>query len=96
MPICARCTAIYAGLAAGAALFRFLPAIEERFMRIALAVAAIPMAVDGLTQATGLRESTNTLRVITGLVVAVVFSIWALTSVEQGAVQGNGERALSR
>ena len=82
MPICARCTAIYVGLIAGILLFMVLPAIEERAMRVALYVAVAPMAIDGLTQATHLRESTNVLRLITGFIAAVAFSCWALNEVE--------------
>lgn len=82
MPICARCTAIYIGLIAGILLFMALPAIEERAMRIALYVAVVPMAVDGLTQAVHLRESTNLLRLITGFIAAIAFSCWALNEVE--------------
>ena len=84
MPICARCTAIYAGLVGGAAFFVVLPLFEERLMRMALLFAAIPMAIDGLTQAIGLRESTNLLRMITGFLAATVFAMWALTAVEEG------------
>ena len=82
MPICARCTAIYIGLAAGVLLFALLPAIEERFMRIALYIATIPIAVDGITQAVRLRESTNAVRLLTGFIAALAFSAWALSEVE--------------
>jgi uncharacterized membrane protein len=88
MPICARCTAIYVGLVAGSAFFIVLPVIEERLMRMTLLIAAIPMAIDGLTQATGLRESTNPLRMITGFLAATVFAMWALTAVEEGPPEG--------
>jgi len=60
MPICARCTAIYAGLLAGIGIFwpaaarRHVPT-ERNALRL-LAAALIPMAVDGLTQLARLRE----------------------------------------
>ena len=82
MPICARCAAIYAGLLAGLILFRFLPRLPEKFMRRAMYVAAIPMVIDGLTQATGLRTSTNALRIVTGLLASFVFGWWVLTAIE--------------
>ena len=88
MPICARCTAIYIGLIAGVAGFLLLPLIEERVMRVILYAAAVPMAIDGLTQATGLRESTNGLRIVTGFVAAFVFGLWAVTAVEEGPPVG--------
>lgn len=83
MPICARCTGIYVGLFAGLLAFLVWPRVEERLARYAMVAAALPMAVDGLTQATGLRESTNPLRVTTGIVAAFVFGMWVLSAVEQ-------------
>lgn len=82
MPICARCTGIYVGLFAGLIAFVFLPPIQERMLRVALYVAALPMAIDGITQAMTLRESTNGLRVVTGFAAAIVFGIWVLEAVE--------------
>ncbi len=84
MPICARCTAIYIGLIAGVAGFLLLPLIEERIVRVTLYVAAVPMLVDGVTQAIGFRESTNVLRLVTGFFPALLFAMWALTAVEGG------------
>jgi uncharacterized membrane protein len=83
MPICARCTAIYGGALAGLVLMRLLPAMSERAARIAMAIAATPLAIDGLTQLTTLRESTNTLRLITGVLGGIGFALWALTAVER-------------
>jgi uncharacterized membrane protein len=85
MPICARCTAIYGGLLAGIVLLRLLPAMSERAARLGMMIAATPLGIDGLTQLTTLRESTNTLRMITGLVGGIGFALWALTAVERHA-----------
>ena len=82
MPICARCTAIYIGLALAACTFRILPLLRERAARILLYAATVPMAVDGLTQLAHMRQSTNELRLITGLLAGLAFAFWALTSVE--------------
>jgi uncharacterized membrane protein len=82
MPICARCTAIYIGLIVSIALFLILPRMTERFARLVLCAAAIPMAIDGLTQLAKLRVSTNTLRIETGLVLGIAFGIWALSAIE--------------
>ncbi|MEO6259410.1 MAG: DUF2085 domain-containing protein [Thermoanaerobaculia bacterium] len=82
MPICARCTAIYGGLALAAVLFRLLPLVRERTARILLYMTTAPMALDGLTQLARLRESTNGLRLVTGFAAGIAFGIWALTSVE--------------
>lgn len=83
MPICARCFGIYAGLLVGLAAFVSWPRIEERGARLVTFAAALPITVDGVTQAAGLRTSTNTLRIATGLAVAIAFAIWALAAVEQ-------------
>jgi uncharacterized membrane protein len=83
MPICARCTAIYIGLLAGVAAFFVIPLVEERLIRVMMYAAAVPMAIDGLTQAAGLRESTNALRLATGFIAAFAFGMWALTAVQQ-------------
>lgn len=83
MPICARCTGIYIGLFAGVLAALVLPWVEERVMRMWALVAAAPMAIDGITQLIGLRESTNALRIATGLVAAAVFSVWVVMVVEK-------------
>jgi uncharacterized membrane protein len=85
MPICARCTAIYAGLIVSVAAFLILPRITERAARIMLYAAAVPMAVDGFTQLARLRVSTNPLRVETGLVLGIAFGVWALSAMENHA-----------
>jgi uncharacterized membrane protein len=87
MPICARCVGIYGGFLAGLILFPILKGANERVMRILLAVAAIAMFLDGVTQAIGLRESTNPLRLATGLTVGAAFGLWALVAIETRARQ---------
>lgn len=82
MPICARCFGVYAGLLAGIAVFAARPSIHEGAARGLLLVAALPIAIDGLTQAAGLRLSTNPLRLATGLLAAIAFAIWALAAVQ--------------
>ena len=82
MPICARCTAIYAGLLAGIVLFLILPRLQAHIARRILAFAAVPMFIDGITQLATLRESTNLLRIETGLLAGAAFAFWALSEVE--------------
>ena len=83
MPICARCTGVYLGMLAGIALFVVMPLLRERVMRVVAIACVIPLALDGLTQLTGLRESTNPLRVATGLVAGLAFGLWILSAVER-------------
>ena len=81
MPICARCFAIYVGGLAGIAAF-FAVRPRRPLALPWLLVALVPMALDGLTQATGLRESSNALRVITGALAGGVAILWLLSRVE--------------
>src|SRR5207302_3838448 len=62
MPICARCTALYAGFLAGIILFMLLPRLQEMTARWILGLAVLPMFLDGITQLATIRESTNPLR----------------------------------
>lgn len=82
MPICARCTAIYAGLFASVAAFA-VTHLREKLARVLLFAAAAAMALDGFTQLAHLRESTNPLRIATGLAVGMAFGMWALASVDE-------------
>jgi uncharacterized membrane protein len=86
MPICARCTAIYAGLALAIAAFVLLPRLTEHAARLLLLAAVVPLGVDGLTQLVRLRESTNELRSATGLIAGIAFGLWAITAVESHVV----------
>lgn len=83
MPICARCTGIYAGMLAGLSAFCGMQILREHVTRAAVIMAATPLALDGLTQLTGLRESTNPLRIATGLVAGFAFGLWILSAVER-------------
>jgi uncharacterized membrane protein len=83
MPICARCAGIYAGLLAGLAAFWLIPMLQERVMRMVAFAALIPLAMDGLTQLAGLRESTNPLRIATGIAAGLAFGLWVLAAVER-------------
>lgn len=86
MPICARCTAIYIGLAASLVVFFLLPRMSEWAARVMLMIAVTPLAIDGFTQLFRLRTSTNPLRVGTGLAAGIAFGVWAITAVESHVV----------
>jgi uncharacterized membrane protein len=86
MPICARCTAIYLGLIAGAVVFRLVPRMSEMAARAVAIAAALPMALDGGTQLIRLRESTNDLRVVTGLAAGIALALWLLTAARTSSV----------
>jgi hypothetical protein len=64
-----------------AAAARLVP--TERVARRILFVAVIPIALDGITQLARLRDSTNLLRLETGLFFGASFALWALSAVEK-------------
>lgn len=82
MPICARCFGIYLGMLAGLLAFLVVPRLREGFMRLVAFAAVLPLAIDGLTQLAGLRESTNPLRIATGTIAGLAFGLWILSAVE--------------
>jgi len=84
-PICARCTGLVIGVAAGFIMpaASFLPSI------VAIGLASLlvgPLLVDGLTQLAGLRHSTNSLRILTGAIggLGLAFAAQALRLVLMG------------
>ena len=83
MPLCARCVGIYGGMLLGILAFWAVPLLRERVMRAFAFAAAVPLALDGLTQLTGLRESTNGLRIATGVIAGMAFGLWILSAVER-------------
>ncbi len=83
MPICARCVGIYGGMLLGILAFWAVPLLREKVMRRVAFVAVTPLAIDGLTQLAGLRESTNELRIATGVIAGLAFGLWILSAVER-------------
>lgn len=64
-PVCARCTGIYISLIS-LPLLKYMHLSFSNLVIFGI-ILILPMAVDGTTQLFGKRESTNTLRFITGL-----------------------------
>ncbi|HUR79533.1 MAG TPA: DUF2085 domain-containing protein [Thermoanaerobaculia bacterium] len=83
MPLCARCVGIYAGMLLGIVAFWAIPLLREKVMRAFAIACVLPLAIDGLTQLTGLRESTNPLRLATGAIAGLAFGLWILSAVER-------------
>jgi uncharacterized membrane protein len=75
MPFCTRCTAIWLGLAIGLG-FMVLYTIElnEKFL-VAIILSLIPIGVDGIGQLFGFWESTNVIRILTGLPAGLICGI---------------------
>ena len=75
MPFCSRCTAIWFGLAIGLGfMVLYQVVLNEKFL-IALIVALIPIGIDGTGQLFGLWESTNLIRILTGLPIGIICGI---------------------
>lgn len=77
MACCERCAAIYAGMALFGLLFLIGRGRIARLGWRGFALAALPMAIDGLTQLIGLRESSTLLRVLTGALFGIGL-VWLL------------------
>ncbi len=67
-PVCARCTGFYTGLVAYLILHVFYNHPYDLKMLFISIILMVPTAIDGLTQYYGPRESTNTIRFITGFI----------------------------
>jgi uncharacterized membrane protein len=71
MPFCSRCTAIWLGLVIGLGFMVFYTIqLNEKFL-FAIMISFVPIGVDGIGQLFGFWESTNVVRVITGLLVGM-------------------------
>ena len=75
MPFCSRCTAIFIGITIGLFIISFLKVtLDERFIFIIL-ISMVPIGIDGVGQLFGFWESTNLIRVITGLIIGITSGI---------------------
>jgi len=75
MPFCSRCTAIWIGLSVGLLFFSVYKVnLDERFILI-IFLSMIPIGIDGVGQLLGLWESTNIVRVITGVIIGITCGI---------------------
>ncbi len=75
MSFCSRCTAIWLGLVIGLGLMVFYSInLDEKFIFVII-IGLIPIGVDGIGQLLMLWESTNIMRVITGLLIGIVCGI---------------------
>jgi uncharacterized membrane protein len=75
MPFCSRCTAIWVGLTIGLGFIIFYRVKLNEKLLLFLIIGIAPMALDGIGQLLNLWESTNLIRVITGLIVGIVCGV---------------------
>jgi uncharacterized membrane protein len=75
MPFCSRCTAIWLGFTIGLGLLVFYKIeLNEKFL-ILIFIGLAPIGIDGVGQLFGFWESSNIVRLITGLLVGFICGI---------------------
>jgi len=72
MPFCARCTAIWFGLAIGLGFMLFFQIELDKKFLFLIIIGLLPIGVDGLGQLFGLWESNNLTRILTGLLIGFI------------------------
>ena len=82
MAVCARCTFIYLGVLLSSSAFPILGFTRPPRIRY-LFVAAAPLVLDAGTQLLGLRESTNIIRAVTGLVFGIALALYVAPEAEE-------------
>tara|TARA_Y100000310_G_scaffold345846_1_gene471167 strand:+ start:55841 stop:56350 length:510 start_codon:yes stop_codon:yes gene_type:complete len=76
--VCVRCTAIYVMFFVGSLLYPFFIK-NDKLMEVRwLVIFIMPLLVDGFSQLVGLRESTNTIRVITGILAGIILPFYII------------------
>jgi len=75
MPFCTRCTAIWLGLAIGLGIMViYMVELNEKFF-FAIILALLPIGIDGIGQLLGFWESTNVVRILTGLPAGMICGV---------------------
>jgi len=84
-PVCARDMGVYWGMLIGGIFLPFLMKSEtKRIPPISIFVLLIlPLAIDGTTQLLGWRESTNEIRIVTGLIAGVAIPFYLIPTVNK-------------
>jgi len=80
LPVCARDTAIYLAMLVGGLALPFLKDTRSREIPPLwiFVLAMIPIGIDGTTQLLGWRESTNTIRIITGGIIGLAIPFYLI------------------
>ena len=71
MPFCSRCTAIFVGLSMGLLFISFFKVPLDELFIFVIILSLVPIGIDGVGQLLGFWESTNIIRVITGIIIGV-------------------------
>lgn len=80
LAVCARCTAIYFGGLLAALAYPIVRRLGDTGLpsKWIVILSIIPIGLDGVSQALGLRESTNTLRALTGFMFGFVLPFYLI------------------
>lgn len=89
MALCSRNFSLYASLWVGTMIFRFVRQRVKPLNWKLLILFLLPMAIDGVTQMFGLRESNLVLRIITGTLFGTGICWFAMPFVEQSINESN-------
>lgn len=82
--LCARCSGYVVGLAAPALLSADPTALSPAARLPALILLAAPLALDWVTQSWGLRESTNPVRLATGILMGLDIFLFSRLGIQSG------------
>jgi len=75
MPFCSRCTAIWLGIPIGLFFLIFYSIeLNNKFLFLII-LGIIPLSIDGIGQLFGYWESTNIIRIFTGLITGIVLGL---------------------
>lgn len=88
MGLCSRCFALFVSFFVVGVFYSFIRNIYEvrtykSITFYALAVFMLPLVIDGITQLFGFRESTQGIRVLTGILAGVGIGIFVFPSLER-------------
>jgi uncharacterized membrane protein len=75
MPFCSRCTAIWIGSTIALSIFCFFTVSLDERLILYLIFSLIPLGIDGIGQLFGLWDSTNIIRILTGLIAGIGFGM---------------------
>jgi len=95
LPVCSRDVAIYLAMLLGAIALPFVRRVESHDWpnKWLLVASCVPIAIDGGTQLIGIRESSNSIRMITGAIVGFALpfyivpmlnSLWEIVEEKMG------------
>lgn len=91
MAICARCTAIYAGIGIGSLFVRPIDSLPNKFFIPALVLSSGLIGIDALAEWAGIYENFLPARLVTGLLFGISLSPFLL-SVSQEFIEGKAAR----